>query len=226
MLQRKRVNMLESKLIREAKVSKSILSNILIDKLKIEQDIYNKLSIKEIYRNEKGDIIVQFSNITNVGYIFSVMKNMDKDDKTSICQYVPAEFFKRNREVNAICKIYRETDNMNTHIRIGMKDYKVYVKSKEDNRTWNELAPLYLPKELTKFETGKIIIDKSYNKRSRDDNDTDDDIEIDYECNQCEYKGRSNSQVDHHIRNYHENESRNNMSLSVVDPKMDQVNEK
>ena len=55
---------------RESKVSKSSLSHILSVKLKIEPEIYNKITIKEIYRNENGDIIVQFINTANVGYIF------------------------------------------------------------------------------------------------------------------------------------------------------------
>ena len=216
LLQSKVVNMLQSKTIRESKVSKSIISHILSVKLKIEPEIYNKIVVKEIYRNESGDIIVQFINNANVGYIFSVMKNLDEDDMLSINQYVPAEFYKRHREINAICKIYRNTNNVNTHVRIGKKDYKVFVKNKEDVRPWSEIAPLYLPSELSKFEIGIIAKEKT-NKRLRDDIDTDDESIL-YDCNQCGFNGRSASHLDHHVRNIHENHEVNTNKSHWADP--------
>ena len=207
--QQKRLNALDPIKKREAMVSKSVIAHILTTRLKINAETFNKISLKDIFKNENGDLIVQFANTSNVGFIYSCMKNLEKNDKLSINQYVPPEFYKRFRELNGICKIYR-MDNKNTHIRLGMTDYKIYVKEKDDKRSWSEIAPLFIPKELSKFEIG--IVYETSNKRKK----IDEDIErIDYQCDYCNYLGNSIKQIEYHISSNHEIEDQEYQSNNL-----------
>ena len=152
--------------MKEAKITKTLLSHILTTKLGIDKETYQKMRIKEVFKTDKDEIIVQFSDPENVGYIYSLTPKLDKNDKISFCEYIPAQFFKRHREINAICKQFRE-NNFNTHVRFGNKDYNMYVKEKNDTTSWSNLNPYKLHEEITEFEIGKIPKNLASNKRSR-----------------------------------------------------------
>ena len=128
------------------------------------------------------------------------MKNLGRNDMLSINQYVPPEFHKRYREISAICKIYRENGNY-THIWIGNYDYNVYVKNKDDKRSWKEIAPVYINIEVEGFEIG-IVPKENRNKRPRLNEEINETEEI-YDCDQCDYIGNSTNKIDEHMRYDH-----------------------
>ena len=141
--------------------------------------MFNNLDIVKIYKtdpvNEKTDIVVEFKNPSNVGYIYSLTKNLDKNDLITFTEHVPGELFKRHRELNAISKILWDEGNL-THIRLGHKDYNLYAKPKNDNTKWTDVIPFKLTEDIQKFEIGKLPM-HNYNKRMRTDDENDENNE-------------------------------------------------
>ena len=131
--------------------------------------------------NEKYIIIVQFINPAHVGLIYSKLNNLKEGSLINFSDYVLAELYKRHRDLNAICQILRKKYDMSTHIRLGLKDYKLYTRKKDDKTKWNECKTFYLSEEIEKFEIGTIL---STNKRLRSDLDQI-YIENMLECLEC-----------------------------------------
>ena len=118
MLQQKKISPLDSTKHKNSKVAKTLLIHILQTKLKIDNETMSKMLYKEIFKNDKGDLIVQFNNVNHVGYIYSQINNIEHDDTISINEYIPAEFYKRHRQLNVIAKVMR-INNLNTHLIHG-----------------------------------------------------------------------------------------------------------
>ena len=98
LLYKKHILKTDSPKLKEAKITKTLLSHILTTKLGIDKETYQKMRIKEVFKTDKDEIIVQFSDPENVGYIYSLTPKLDKNDKISFCEYIPAQFFKRHRD--------------------------------------------------------------------------------------------------------------------------------
>ena len=152
---------------KETIVTKSYIGHIFKTKLKIDNDTFSQIKYKEIFRNENNDVIVQFEDHSNVGYIYHMTKNLEKMDKISFTEYIPAEFYRRHREINSIAKILRD-DNWKTHVRMGKSDYKLLAKAKDDTTDWNKIKSFHLSEDISKFEIG-IVPQNNVNKRRRDD---------------------------------------------------------
>ena len=164
-----KISKVESLKIQDEKTIKSILCHTFIQKLKMDPLSYNSLEMIKVYKTDtidnNLDIVVEFKNPSNVGFIYSLTKNIDKNDPISIAEYVPAELFKRHRELNSISKILRDEGNV-THIRLGQKDYNLYAKPKNDITKWTDIIPYKLSDDIHKFEIG-ILPYYSTNKRIR-----------------------------------------------------------
>jgi hypothetical protein len=89
-------------------ITKALLSHILINQLGISVETYNQMDIKQLSINEKYTIIVQFFNPAHVGLIYSKLNNLKEGSLINFSDYVPAELYKRHRDLNAICQILRK----------------------------------------------------------------------------------------------------------------------
>ena len=131
-------------------------------------------------------------------------KNLDKSDKISFTEYIPAEFYRRHREINSIAKILRNND-LKTHVRIGKYDYKLLSKDKDDTTEWSKVTPYNLTDDIAKFEIG-IVPQTNINKRRRD-NDTDDNYTYDIEETRSQhvYIEETSSQIANNVENIIDN---------------------
>ena len=127
LIQQKKISKIDDNKTKETIVTKSYIGHIFKTKLKIDNDTFGQIKYKEIFRNENNDVIVQFEDQSNVGYIYHMTKNLDKMDKISFTEYIPAEFYRRHREINSFAKILRNND-WKTHVRMGKFDYKLLAK--------------------------------------------------------------------------------------------------
>jgi hypothetical protein len=93
-------------------VSRSYLLQILHGHLKIPIETFNTMTINEIKLTSENDLIVQYKNPTMVGYLYSQTKNLNPKSDISFNDYIPAEFYRRHRELNAISHIIREKKNV------------------------------------------------------------------------------------------------------------------
>ena len=89
------------------------------------------------------------------------------------------------------------------------------MKDKNDTRNWNEIAPLYMPKELSNFELGKVPLDIDNKRKRYNEEYENDENEIVYNCNYCNYTGRSLSQIDFHVRHNHSNNEMEDDDMQV-----------
>ena len=134
---------------RKEKTAKTLYGNIMMEKLKIPVEDYNKMKVIEVSKSVKGDLNIRFESSDTSGFVFHMTKNLLKADKISIREYVSAQLYSRHRELSSIAKLYRD-EGLLTHIRIGREDYKFYTKEKGDTTPWTALIPYIIPENVKK----------------------------------------------------------------------------
>ena len=138
---------------------KTLFGHICTTRLKMPKETFANLHVIFFFKNDpinqKIDLIVEFNEPKYVGYMYSLTKNLDKKDNLTLSEYIPGEFYKRHRELNAISKILRDKGHL-THIRLGNTDYNLYSKQKDDNTKWINVTPYKLTDEITSFEIGLL----------------------------------------------------------------------
>ena len=73
LIKQKKISLIDPPKIRDEKIAKAQLQHILIAKLQIDPETYKSMGVNEIFRNEKGDITVNFIDPANVGLIYSLI---------------------------------------------------------------------------------------------------------------------------------------------------------
>jgi len=141
-------------------------------------------------------------------YMYSLTKNLDKKDILALSEYIPGEFYKWHRELNAISKILREKGHL-THIRLGNNDCNLYSKQKYDNTKWINFTPYKLTDEITGFEIGLLPTIEVNKKRKSEYNENNEKIvktllndiietvESENESDEEVEKSKSNNEMDH-----------------------------
>jgi len=158
---------------------KTLFGHICTTRLKMPKDTFANLYVIKIFKNdpinEKIDLIVEFKEPKYLGYMYSLTKNLDKKDNLTLSEYIPGEFYKRHRELNAISKILRDKGLL-THIRLGNNDYNLYSKQKDDNTKLINVSPYKLTDEITSFEIGLLPTIEVNKKRKSDNNENNEKI--------------------------------------------------
>ena len=221
LIAQKVISKIESPKSKEAKTIRSLFVHTLTNKLHMEIDVVNSLQIEELYKNDNHDLIILFKNPSNVSYIYSLTNNLNKDDLVSITDYVPGEFYKSHRDLNAISQILRKQYGLATHIRLGFNDYNLYAKEKSDKTKWMEIQPYRLNEDIAKFEIGKVPVNTENKRLKRDIQNVIENEQV-YPCDQCEYNALTQEIMNDHIINKHEHvyiDESNESNKNVVNEK-------
>ena len=139
--------------------------------LKMNEDEWNNIDIKEIILTNNSDIVFIYCNSQEDANKFtSKAWNLPKDTGPStprIVMFVDRRAMKRHKALINIAKAMREHANnsIQTSIRTGKTDFLLRKRRRGSNVPWSEIPPIVVTQEIPNFEIGryKDIVNPSNN---------------------------------------------------------------